>query len=60
MDNLEDIIQALLEEVKNLNRELEIARKLYKQEHTARLAVAEELEIAQKHIARLNFFLENA
>lgn len=59
MDRVEDIIEALIEEVKNLNKELILTKKLYNQEHSARLAIAEELEIAHKHITRLKFFLEN-
>ncbi len=59
MDRIEETIEALITEVQNLNRELAIAKKLYNQEHTARLAVASELENAQKTIKRLNFYLEN-
>lgn len=59
MDRIDDILQDLITEVENLNRELSIAKKLYNQEHSARLAIAKELEEAQKNINRLNFYLEN-
>lgn len=60
MHNVEEIIQSLVNEVENLNKELQINRKLYAQEHQARLDIAKELEKAQETIARLQFFLENA
>jgi archaellum component FlaC len=59
LNRIEETIEALITEVQNLNRELAIAKKLYNQEHTARLAIASELENAQKTIKRLNFYLEN-
>lgn len=59
MDRVDDILQALITEVENLNRELSIAKKLYNQEQAARLAIAKELEEAHKTIDRLNFYLEN-
>lgn len=59
MDRVDEIIEALITEVENLNRELAIAKKLYNREQSARLAIASELEEAQKTIDRLNFYLEN-
>ena len=59
MHNVEELIQSLINEVENSNKEITVLKKLYKQEQSARLAVAAELEEAQKTIARLRFYLEN-
>jgi hypothetical protein len=60
LDNVEETIQALIDEVKNQQKEIKVLRGLYDKEQKARLAVAKELEDAQKTIARLNFYLENS
>lgn len=59
MHNVEELIQSLIVEIENLNREIKILKGLYNKEQDARLAVAKELEQAQETIARLRFYLEN-
>ena len=60
MDNVEEIIEALINEVENLTKEVKVLQGLYNQEKEARLSIAQELEKAQKTVARLNFYLENS
>ena len=59
MHKFEDIIQSLIQEVDNLNKEISILKDLYRQEQQARISIAEELEITQKKAKRLSFYLEN-
>ncbi len=59
MHNVEDIIQSLIQEVENLNKEIAILKGLLEQEHKARLSIAEELESSQRAVKRLSFYLEN-
>lgn len=53
-------MQALINEVENLTKEVKVLQGLYNQEKEARLSIAQELEKAQKTVARLNFYLENS
>ncbi len=59
MHNVEDIIQSLIDEIENLNKEISILKGLCDQEHKARISIAEELESSQKQVKRLSFYLEN-
>jgi len=59
LHKFEDIIQSLIQEVDNLNKEISILKDLYRQEQQARISIAEELEITQKKAKRLSFYLEN-
>ena len=61
-EEIEVLIEMLVEIVAALDEtvtERDLYRKMYEQEESARLAIASELETAQKTIKRLNFYLEN-
>ena len=61
-EEIEVLIEMLVEIVAALDEtvtERDLYRKMYEQEESVRLAIASELETAQKTIKRLNFYLEN-
>ena len=59
MHNVEDLIQSLIEEIENLNKEISILKSLCNQETKARISIAKELENSQRKVKRLSFYLEN-
>ena len=61
-EEIEVLIEMLVEIVAALDEtvtERDLYSKMYEREESARLAIASELETAQKTIKRLNFYLEN-